>query len=197
MFKIFTSDIKETKNIALAGVCKHIGTTTQALQLLLYLKSKGKSVCYVEMNTSKFIYNMQRLYEGVSYDKRFFCFKYKDIKFYKKEFYYKLKEAAFDYIIKDYGVYEEESFEKYSFLEQDIKIIVAGIKPNEIFALEKILKDRDYSFKYILNFVPKYEETAIEELFLEEKKKVFFSPLIIDMFELYTKNDNFKFIMGI
>ena len=84
MFKIFNSDIKESKSIAFAGVCKHIGTTTQALQLLLYLKSKGKKVCYIEMNTNKFIYNIQKLYQGVVYDDRLFCFKYRDIKFFKK-----------------------------------------------------------------------------------------------------------------
>lgn len=197
MFKIFNSDIKESKSIAFAGVCKHIGTTTQALQLLLYLKSKGKKVCYIEMNTNKFIYNIQKLYQGVVYDDRLFCFKYRDIKFFKKEFYYKLRQENFDYIIKDYGVYEGEDFEKYSFLEQDIKIVVGGIKANEIFLLEKVLKDRSYKMYYILNFVPQYEKACVEDLFLDEKERVFFSPIILDMFDLYVKNDNFKFIIGI
>ena len=48
-------------------------------------------------------------------------------------------------------MYEGEDFEKYSFLEQDIKIVVGGIKANEIFLLEKVLKDRSYKMYYILN----------------------------------------------
>ena len=116
---------------------------------------------------------------------------------FKQEFYYTLRQANFDYIIKDYGVYEGEDFEKYSFLEQDIKIVVGGIKANEIFLLEKVLKDRSYKMYYILNFVPQYEKACVEDLFLDEKERVFFSPIILDMFDLYVKNDNFKFIIGI
>ena len=94
-------------------------------------------------------------------------------------------------------MYEGEDFEKYSFLEQDIKIVVGGIKANEIFLLEKVLKDRSYKMYYILNFVPQYEKACVEDLFLDEKERVFFSPIILDMFDLYVKNDNFKFIIGI
>lgn len=198
MFNIFNlPNIKNAKNIAFAGVCQHMGTTTQAIQLCLYLALKGKKVCYVEMNDTKFLTKIQNLYKDIQYNDREAQIIYRNLILYKEEFYYQVKKYNFDFIIKDYGVYNKSGFYKLSFLEQDIKIIVSGIKANEIFEMEKILKDRKYSFYYIFNFVPREDIDELMGLMNDEKDRVFFSPIIVDMFNLYIKNDNFKFILGI
>ena len=49
---------------------------------------------------------------------------------------------GYDYIIKDYGNIRDPDFEQISFLEQDLKIIVGGIKANEIEYVEKIMLEK-------------------------------------------------------
>ena len=54
-----------TRTIAIAGTQPHIGTTTQAIQLIQYLQLMGNKVCYVEMNTNNYIQNLQNTYEDI------------------------------------------------------------------------------------------------------------------------------------
>lgn len=183
-------------SIGVLGVCKRIGTTTQAVLLFEYLRLRNKKVCYLELNNNNFIDNISKLYSNVMYDKN----KHK-IVFEKKEFYtflgYKdIKVQAYDYIIKDYGEFSEDIYKLHSFFEEDIKIIVAGSKANEIFYLEKILKYKDMDFNYIFNFVPKKERIVIKNMLEKESKKIYFSNLNEDMFLFEEKDPLYKLIVG-
>lgn len=198
MFKLFNfkSEIS-TKNIAFAGICGHIGTTTQAIRLMLYLKKKNKKVCYAEMNDRAFINKMHGLYPDVKYSKSSGQSVYKDLIYYRQEDYVRALATGYDFIIKDYGNFSEENFEKLSFLEQECKIIVAGSKPNEIFELAKLSDYRSYGLYYIFNFVPEDEKALIKELMKDEKDRVFFAPYTPDMFEGGACDTYFKLMLGV
>ena len=90
-------------------------------------------------------------------------------------------EENFNYYIKDYGSAINNDFELISFLEQDIRIVICGSKPNEIFAAQSILENRAYSdVSFIFSFVPKDEQDGIKEMMSSRKEKTHFAGLTPD-----------------
>lgn len=198
MFNIRSSHVKDgARHIAFAGICAHIGTSTQALQLLLYLQNTGRSACYVEFNNSGFLSALQSLYADLHRRERDGRLYYRNIAFYRAEDYYRLGSLPYDYVIRDYGVYAGEGFARYSFLEQDCQCLVCGSKANEIFALEKVLRDKGKDFFYIFSFVPYDERDVLRNLLGEAGKRVFFAPLWTDMFSYDESNMNYKLMLGL
>lgn len=146
-------------NIAVCSVVPRCGTTTTAFQMIGYLSLKGVTVAYVDMVNSDYIENLTKLYAGVQ--KMDTLTRYEDINMYEN---FTDIHTEYDYIIKDYGCMKNESFNKISFLEQDVKVICCGIKPNEIFELTDILKDKDFdNAKFAFNFVPFDQREGILE----------------------------------
>ena len=102
---------------------------------------------------------------------------------YKKNYAKALSKGNFDYVIKDYGNTDTETFEEISFAEQDIKIIVCGSKPNEIFKTQTLLMDPSYDDAFfIFSFVPENERISIKSLMAERADHTFFTEIITDPF---------------
>lgn len=169
------------KNIAFVGSMRRIGTTTQCMQSIKYLKSIRKNACYIEMNTHGYLRQLQRLYADIRYENGFlrledidmFCADTMDLAYRKN----------YDYYIKDYGNVDESDFSYFSYAEQDKKIMVCGAKANEIFHLEEILYQRKMrDLKYIFSFVPANEREAVLYMMEEEKKNTYFAPFNVDMY---------------
>lgn len=142
-----------TRTIAIAGTQPHIGTTTQAIQLIQYLQLMGNKACYVEMNSNNYIQNLQNTYEDIESNEDGHC-KFEQVELYAAKHIRGLARKEYDYIVKDYGSYQSEGFNTPSFMEQDIKIFVGGIKPNEVFYTYEILKRPEFDdISIILSFV--------------------------------------------
>ena len=108
---------------------------------------------------------------------------YSGITMYKKNYAKALSKGNFDYVIKDYGNTDTETFEEISFAEQDIKIIVCGSKPNEIFKTQTLLMDPSYDDAFfIFSFVPENERISIKSLMAERADHTFFTEIITDPF---------------
>ena len=84
---------------------------------------------------------------------------------------------------KRQGNTDTETFEEISFAEQDIKIIVCGSKPNEIFKTQTLLMDPSYDDAFfIFSFVPENERISIKSLMAERADHTFFTEIITDPF---------------
>lgn len=179
---------KMIKTIGIAGSLCRMGTTTQAIQIVKYLKLMGYQAGYIEMNRNEYIKVLTNLYcEAKKINNHV---SYEDIELYEQE---KLSAAYgqdYDYLVKDYGSITSETFESVSFMEQNIKIIVCGAKPNEILSVERVLENPLFhDAGCIFSFVPKEDRAAIRGMMEERGQNTFFADYVPDPY-VYLSNAN-------
>lgn len=181
------SELKAKHNfrtIAVTGAISRIGTTTQSIQMMKYLMLKGYRVCYIQMNTTGYVENLASFYESELDDE------HGKVTFNSVEMFYKadkisdILKLGYDFYVYDYGVFEDTNFNKISFLEKDVKIIVCGTKPNEMEATMQLISNVFYvEAYYIFNFIPTADQEEILNLMKEQREQVFFSDYAPETFE--------------
>lgn len=175
---ITLQDIEKAKKrkikISVAGSCSRIGTTTQALQICKYISLQGYKVCYIEMNSSMYFQKVLNLYSEGEYryiaEQGLIKFNNLDI-FHKKEYLPEILRMPYDYYIYDFGCFLDVDFNKISYLEKDINIVVGGAKANEIESMLNAIQttiEGDNSY-YIFSFTDQEEREDILSL-MEHKK---------------------------
>lgn len=178
--------------IALAGAGSRIGTTTQCMQLLLYLRAQDYSVALVEMHGKGCMQQYIEVYDKSSQLVDPTHFVVQGCHFYNSSKALIRAKAEYDYVICDYGVYSDIS-DTVSFFEKDIKAICAGAKPWESDTLCDVFPDDDGSLFYIFSFVPKTDEQEILQQMLDSAQCTCFAAYTPDYFqyggadELYQK----------
>lgn len=187
---VFDQDLTVSKTsarastIAVAGSQNRIGTTTQCFQIAKYLTAKGFKTAYLEFNKTNYLKQLKKLFSLSEND-----FSFEGINLFPaKEINRILQE--YDYIIYDYGSITDKDFNPYSFLEKSKCMIVCGATPSEIDYSTAALSlfQSNENIVYLFNFVPKADETDIAALM--GGHKVFFSPLIPDMFTVLNEQQN-------
>ena len=152
----------------IAGTQPHIGTTTQAIQLIQYLQLMGNKVCYVEMNTNNYIQNLQNTYEDIERIEDGHI-KFEHVELYDAKHIKGLMKKEYDYIVKDYGDHQS-GFNEPSYIEQDIKIFVGGVKPNEVFFTYEILKQPEFDdVSFIISFVDAAAQEDVGAMLIIQK----------------------------
>lgn len=180
--------------VGVVGSQDRIGTTTQALQLVLCLKSMDYDVAYVEMGLQGYLNKLKALYQDITESEMCMC--YQGIDMYSSGQIVNANKRGYDYLIKDYGNVCDPDFQKVSYLEQDIKIIVGGVKANEIEFVEKILDEKCYGdAKYIFSFVAQDDQQEIKRLMGDHRQDTYFSLYIPDPFT-YADNEDYAYILG-
>ena len=172
------------QTIGVMGTCHRIGTTTQAIQIVKFLQSRGYKACYVEMNEIRYP-NMQlsrREKPEVSFvEKSRLTFDYDrcdeqmgvvsmegvDL-FYRQELLPVILEREYDFYVYDYGVYTDRDFNKTSFLKDDIKIIAAGAGAVELDYTLNILQNISYEKAILLFSFTAEEDREDLLLFMED-----------------------------
>lgn len=154
------------QTIGIMGTCHRIGTTTQAIQIVKFLQSKGYRACYVEMNEIRYP-NMQlsrREKPEVSFvEKSLLTFDYNRLDeqmgvvniesvdlYYRQDLLPAILEKEYDFYVYDYGVYTDRDFNKTSFLKDDIKIIATGAGAVELDYTLNILQNISYDKAMLL-----------------------------------------------
>ena len=166
--------------VAVAGASPRIGTTTQALQLLLYLRAKDYSCAYLDMCSSGKMEQLLDIYESCDrINGHEFTIQGQHIITNGKLL--MQARSEYDYVICDYGPYQD-ILEPVSFWEKDVKIMVAGTKPWESAQLPAVFEDDDGSLRYIFSFVPSADETSVREQMAESADKTYFAPYAPDYF---------------
>lgn len=166
--------------VAVAGASPRIGTTTQALQLLLFLRAKDYSCAYLDMCSSGKMEQLLDIYESCDrINGHEFTIQGQHIITNGKLL--MQARSEYDYVICDYGFYKD-ILEPVSFWEKDIKVLVAGTKPWESAQLPAVFADDDGSLRYIFSFVPSTDEISVREQMAESADKTYFAPYAPDFF---------------
>lgn len=181
--------------IHLAGTMPRIGTTTVAIQLILFLNRLGYNAAYVEMNAQDYIWGITSVYAGCVKDKLPGKITYAGVEFYAKERLPELLSGGthYDYIICDYGNLSSKHFDIQAFTDCSAMIIVAGIKANEVFLTNMALENKFLSDAvYVFSFVSKADQADVLEMMQEKAMVTAFMPYSPDPFEetqLLLEND--------
>jgi len=185
--------LSKTVTIAICGAQPRIGTTTQAFQLLQYLQIRGYDVAFIDLSGNGYIDQLRKLYGGV--EKNGSCIIYEGIHMYQSVL--DLNES-YQYMVKDYGSFQNDNFNEISYLEQDIHIVCSGVKPNEIFEVSPILQKSEFNHvKFIFSFVPPDNRSAILKQMTNRAASTFFVGYNPDLFSYdATSNKVYRQIIG-
>ena len=149
-------ELKPGIKIGIAGVCRRIGTTTFAIQLVKYLQLKGYRACYLEVNDTGFVQKHEARFYAEEHDANIGKVRFENVDmFYKPENLPEVLKQEYDYYIYDFGTYMNADFNKTSFLEKDVRIFVSGTTASEMDETETILRNEYYSdIMYVFNLFP-------------------------------------------
>ncbi len=187
-----TKIIRKVNTIAICGVCPRIGVTTQAIQIIKYLKLIGKSACYLEANNRNQIKSMLDVYEASikKHDKDIGMFECDNIHFYyKPENISKILENNYDFIIYDYANFN--NLDLITYFEKDIKLIMVGTKPWEIQYLHLCLeKLENQNIEYLFSFSHENEHETVKEFMEDKASNTYFTNYTPDMFSIDTYTED-------
>lgn len=186
------------RKIGVTGVCRRMGTTTAAIQVVKYLQLKGYKACYIEVNETGFAEEQGEYFEDIQRDPVIGRITYESVDmYYKQENLQEVLHQDYDYFVFDYGAYSERGFNKTSFLEKDIRIFVAGSKAGEIQYTQDIIKNEYYTdVCYLFNFISEKEKPDIMEYMEEKRGKTYFTVYTPDQFE-YIHNEEFERLLPV
>ena len=102
--------LKQFVNIAVAGTEKHIGVTTQAILITMFLKSLNMNACYICSTDKNEIKNIETL-EGVI--KKDNLYNYMGIDLYSNDNKVDAMQYGYDFYIYDYGILNDNSFDNF------------------------------------------------------------------------------------
>lgn len=194
--KVIKENYIKVKQKVTVGICsseRHIGATTQAINMTKYLSSLPNiNVCYIENNRHNSIiqiYNTSNK-EEVSYYEESGKIEYQGIEMYMKQSIGEIMNDKYDFLIFDFGSMQDMNDSEVSnFLTKDIKFIVSGTKSWELPGLfecfEKIGNDKNINF--IFNFTKKEDKQFFKNNMGDFKENTMFSEYIDDPFIIANK----------
>lgn len=172
--------------IHIGGTMPRIGTTTVGIQLVLFLQSMGYDAAYVEMNKQDYIWGCENLYMDCKQDKLPGKVTIHKVDLYSRDWMPELISGGthYDYILCDYGNIHRPDFDRKEFADCGAMVIVAGVKPNEIFATERALRNPAWKEAvYVFSFVPGEDQGEIRNMMGEKAEETAFMPYIPDPFD--------------
>ena len=178
--------LKQFVNIAVAGTEKHIGVTTQAILITMFLKSLNMNACYICATDKDEIKNIETL-EGVLKKDGFYT--YKGIDLYSNDNKIDAMQYGYDFYIYDYGILNENTLD--NFLSKEVKIIVGGTKAwetDETFRVLSLL-EKIPEVNYIFNFSSNEEKAKFKRILKQYIKHIYFSEYTTDTFNSNINTD--------
>lgn len=176
---------RNATTIAVCGAGHRIGTTTQAMQLCLYVKAMGYKAAVIEMAESSLTPYTQISDEVVLFDTKHFRIEGTDI--YNDKTCILTAKTKYDYLILDYGAFGEMS-EVADYLRNDILVAVCGAKPSEVDLVSDILRVDNGTIHYVFSFVPQRDRDDILKSMSPFDVRTYFAGWTPDYF-LYSGND--------
>lgn len=185
--------VKQKVTIAVCSSERHMGATTQAINITKYLSQLPNiNVCYIENNKNNSIiqiYNASNK-EEVNYYEESGKIEYQGIEMYMKSSISEIINDKYDFLVFDFGSMQDmNDSEVTNFLTKDIKFIVSGTKAWELPGLfecfEKIGNDKNINF--IFNFTKNEDKQFFKNNMGDFKENTIFSEYIEDPFIVANK----------
>ena len=170
---------------AVAGAGHRIGTTTQAMQICLYVKALGYKAAIIEMAASALTGYTQISDDAVLFDEHHFRVEGTDV--YNDRTCILDAKSQYDYLILDYGCFAELT-EPADYLRNDILVAVCGAKPSEVELAADVLRVDNGTIHYIFSFVPQRDRPDVLASMEQYGERTYFAGWTPDYF-LYSGND--------
>lgn len=187
---------KRKISVGVAGSKRGIGATTQTVQLAKHFQQAGRTVAIVEMNSSgyfKKLVEIEKDNREVQYDDSLKKITMKGLHIYlDPSNITKLIRQKYDCMVYDYGCYFDADFEKISFYEKDINLIVGGSKVNEYSEMNTALletMDRENMY-YLFSFIAEADVKEIAASMKQLESHTLFAAYTPDMF-VYSPDNQF------
>lgn len=178
--------------ITICGAMPRIGTTTQCLQIARYIQATSDyKVAYVECNAQDYIWSASEMYQSAKKDASGGSMLIEGIPMYSQSRLAELTKGGvdIDFLILDFGDVNSKNFDKDEFLKGTVKVVVAGVKANEIHFTENMLRDAAFSnAMYIFTHVIPSDQADLLELMGNKAQNTFFAPYTPDPFQRITES---------
>ncbi|NBH61801.1 hypothetical protein D1155_09075 [Anaerotruncus sp. 80] len=182
---------KRKTTVAVLGIMPRIGTTTHALSLAKYLNDRGYKTAYIELNGSDYIRQLAATYTAAEEDAAAGKVTYEGL-----DMYYdpgsvpKALRLPYLFYIYDFGdIHGLRSREQITWLEKDIKVLVAGTKPNEIDQFQYAVKQvYNQNTKYLFNFCSQAEQHDVKVRMGSRTDATYFASWLPDPFATVDEN---------
>ena len=175
--------------VAFAGAGCRMGTTTQAVQMLLFLAANGYTVALIEMSDqsvlSEYLTNPELCPEH---------YKVRGLNFYRTRSSLLAAKRQYQYVVLDYGAFECIP-DITSFMEKDFKIICSGVKPQESARLAPVFEADDDSLMYCFSFVPPADAAEVRELM--KGRKIYFAPPAPDYWSYTGEDETYRVLLDL
>lgn len=172
--------------IAVAGAGHRIGTTTQAMQICLYVKALGYKAAVIEMAASVLTGYTQISDDAVLFDEHHFRVEGTDV--YNDCTCILDAKSQYDYLILDYGCFADLT-EPADYLRNDILVAVCGVKPSEVELAADVLRVDNGTIHYIFSFVPQRDRPDVLASMEQYGERTYFAGWTPDYF-LYSGDDD-------
>lgn len=187
---------KDNVSIAVAGAGAGVGCTTQAMQILLYLRSQSVDAALVEMVSRHSLSE----YDGIMEDENYEIVDEIHIRVCGSDIYLGSQSvtkarAQHSYLVYDYGNYEGIP-DVSTYLEKDIRVVVGSTKPWEMGHLNGVFAADDGSIYYVFTFVPAGDQQAVRMQMADAASKTFFSSYAPDYFNFCGNENLYRGIVG-
>ena len=184
-------------SIGVLGGCERIGTTTQSLQMMMFLQKAGLRVGLIQWQSTDEISSYVEIVKGA---KNLTPSEYviNGLHFYGPE---DLKTALNDndYLVFDFGNVATIGQEAMDlFLEKDIRVSVLGVKSKEVRHFSEVFAlDKKGDMKYIYSFILNTDREEVKNQMGARKADTYFSEYAPDYLTYCGDNAMYSKILGV
>lgn len=191
-----TDNVQRAVSVGVVGLGTRIGTTTQAMQLALYLSSQEYSVCLVQLGADNRLEEyVDVLEDNITYNTGQEWFTIGGVSVLLESKSISAAKAKFQYIIFDYGdILQMPDVSAY--LEKDIKVAVCGIKPWECSKFSEIAQHDDGDVNYIFSFVVAHDQRDVRQQMRDRTVNTHFAPYTPDYWTYCGADDIYQRIIA-
>lgn len=180
--------VKQTVSIGVVSAEKHMGATSVAFNLTLFLKSlNNTTACYIEYNDHNTLETLKTKSNSIYYQD-IGKIDYQGIDmFLKPQSVADIQKFDYEFYVYDFGAFNELSQEqKDIFLSRDLKLLVSGFKPwEENNLINTLIEVGDDNNLYILlNLVDENIKNTVKDNLGDYKNRAYFLELMYDPFVL-------------
>lgn len=170
--------------VGVSGACERMGTTTQAMQVVKHLLYCGEKACYIELNSSGFVELLAEIYTPDEIDKEKGKVRFANIDmFYRQDLIPEILHMDYKYFVYDYGAVTNKEFNKISYLEKDIRLMILGSNPGELQKSTEVINSIFYQdIHYIFNLTAEADRRDLLDMMDDKSNNTYFMEYIPDMF---------------
>ena len=179
-------------SVAVAGCMRRIGCTSVAIQLIKFFASQGKSACFLDFSETMYVEECAEYYGVDSMDTEHHRITLDGVDMFYNitaEILQFIQLQNYDFMVFDMGDISDNPQKQTDFLQKKYRLLVAGEKPNELKAFQRLLNNiYNTKISYMFNFVPQADRESLSEDMATSDSKCYFVPLMDEVYSLVAES---------